>query len=198
MHASRDLPKQSSARATGGPSLKDVDIHNAALQVAQYLREQREHFFPGSKRLGKEYRRVMASFFSEQLLSSVAFVEWAGPRLKNPPFHDEARARGFSSLPELRHMASVTFLDVVVIREEPTERIVFHGLVHAVQCQMLGLQRYAELFVRGLAQVHSHYLVPLEAQAFSLDARFAVNPEKAFSVEEEVRRWIKKDRYLIS
>jgi len=37
--------------------------------------------------------------------------------------------------------------------------------------------------------------IPLEAQAFKLEERFAVSPLEIFSVEEEVRLWASAGRY---
>ena len=45
-----------------------------------------------------------------------------------------------------------------------SERALFHGLVHAVQFEVLGLERYAELFVRGFFRTRLHIMVPLEAR----------------------------------
>lgn len=196
MHAVKHLPEQRAARVPEKPGGKD--IHGAVVRVAEYLRDQRERFFPGSRRLDSAHRSVMAPFFSPGLLDAVGIVELAGCRLENPAFHAEARDRGFSSLPDFQHLASFTFVDVVVFQERPTNRILFHGLVHAAQVQLLGVERYADLFVRSLARVHSHFLVPLEAHAFSLDARFALNAGRPFSVEEEIQAWIRDRRYLSS
>ena len=99
------------------------------------------------------------------------------------------------NLPELAHMASLTFDDVVVFPGEVNDRRLFHALVHAAQFEILGLERYAELFVRGFLRVRSHVSVPLEMQAFSLEAKFAENPNEAFAVEELIRLWVKERRY---
>jgi hypothetical protein len=89
----------------------------------------------------------------------------------------------------------VTFLDVVVFNEKLTSRNLFHGLVHAAQVSVLGLDVFVELFVRGFLRARSYFLVPLKAQAFSLDAKFAANPSERFSVEEEIREWQRDRRY---
>jgi hypothetical protein len=58
----------------------------------------------------------------------------------------------------------------MVFNETLTERALFHALVHVVQFQVLGLERYTELFVRGFVDTKFHFTVPLEAQAFSLES----------------------------
>ena len=92
-------------------------------------------------------------------------------------------------------MHSLTFLDVVVFHEKIVERFLFHGLVHAVQFEVLGLERYANLFVRSFVSTKLHFLVPLESHAFSLESKFAGAPASRFSVEDQVRLWVKQARY---
>jgi hypothetical protein len=71
----------------------------------------------------------------------------------------------------------------------------FHALVHAAQFEILGLERYAEFFVRGFLRARSHVSVPIEMQAFSLEAKFAENPNEPFSVEKLIKLWANEDRY---
>jgi hypothetical protein len=64
-----------------------------------------------------------------------------------------------------------------------------------VQFEVLGLERYVELFVKGFFRTRLHIPVPLEAQAFALDSQFARSPEQSLCVEEQVRLWANQDRY---
>jgi hypothetical protein len=75
------------------------------------------------------------------------------------------------------------------------ERTLFHAMVHAVQYEVLGLERYTELFVRSFVDVRFHFLIPLEAHTFLLESRFARPDAEKFSVEDEVRLWAKQNRY---
>src|SRR5437868_6066949 len=104
--------------------------------------------------LNGELRPAQLAVLSEQcatdlLLQHVRTVELHGRRLPPPPFYLEARSLGIENLPELTHMASLTFVDVIVFNDLIIERTLFHGLVHAVQFHLLGLERYTELFVRA-------------------------------------------------
>jgi predicted ABC-type exoprotein transport system permease subunit len=92
-------------------------------------------------------------------------------------------------------MASLTFLDVVVVNERIADRALFDGLVHAVQFHILGLKRYSDLFVRGFLKTNAPFAIPLEAHALALASRFARNTTAGFSVEEQVRLWIREGRY---
>jgi hypothetical protein len=167
----------------------------AVERVRQYLQDQRQEYRPQGVQLSAEQYGTMQPFFSPTLLAEIRIVELRNHTISNPPFYAEAKALGLTNLPELVHMASLTFEDVVVLPSEITDRRLFHALVHAVQFKVLGLERYSELFVRGFLRTRSHVSVRLEMHAFSLEARFAENPDKPFSVEEMVRLWTNQGRY---
>jgi hypothetical protein len=77
--------------------------------------------------------------------------------------------------------AAVTFEDVVLHVGALTPRLLFHELVHAVQYRHLGLEGFAERYVNGFLPGGSYAGIPLEKQAYELEARFAAKPrERAF------------------
>ncbi|HVR25231.1 MAG TPA: hypothetical protein VMU26_18145 [Candidatus Polarisedimenticolia bacterium] len=118
----------------------------------------------------------MGRYFSAALLDQVRVLVLNGVRIPNPPFYAEARSLGFTNLPQITHTHPPTFLDVIVFNEKITQRCLFHGLVHAVQFEVLGLDRYTELFVRGLVNTKLHSSVPLETRAFTLESKFMGAP----------------------
>jgi len=182
--------------ATEPPAqISEKQIFAAVQQICSYFSEQRDRYFPSAVPLNARQKALMAPFFSAALLDRVRLIELHGSRIPNPPFYDEYRALGFVNLPELTHMHSLTFLDVVVFNEKINERVLFHGLVHAVQFEVLGVERYTELFVRNFVNTKLHFAVPLEAQAFALESKFAGAPKNHFSVEEQVRLWARQARY---
>jgi hypothetical protein len=176
-------------------SLSEARFREAVDRVAAYLQDQRERYFPSAVPLTQRQKALMWPFFSPALLDRIRVVELEGARVPNPPFYEEARAWGFVNLPEITHMHSLTFLDVIVFNEKVAERSLFHGLVHAVQFEILGLERYTELFIRSFANTKLHFSVPLEAHAFSLESKFVSSPVLRFSVEEQVRLWVGQGRY---
>lgn len=170
-------------------------ILETTARVCDYLRQRRDHYFPAGQPLPGHYKTTLQPFFSFDLLDRIRVVELDGARIPAPPFYSELKGRGVTNLPEITHMPSLTFLDVIVFNEKVSERALFHGLVHAVQFEILGVERYTSLFVRGLLNTNSHATVPLEAHAFALDSRFARGVAEAFSVEEQVRLWVQEGRY---
>ena len=174
--------------------LSEDRVREGIDRVCCWLRQQREHYFASAVPLTGQHQDLMGHYFSASLLDQVRMVELEGQRLPNPPFYEEAKAL-LANLPDITHMASLTFLDVVVFNEKLTERSLFHALVHAVQFQVLGLERYAQLWVRGFVDTKFHFTVPLEAHAFSLESKFVRPGAERFSVEDEVRLWLKQGRY---
>jgi hypothetical protein len=177
--------------------LNEELVLQASERLSDYLRSQRDYYLPMGKPLTREHKATLEPFFSPSLLARARTVDLAGRRVPNPPFFAEAKAMGFANLPEVPHMPSITFVDVVVFNEKITERTLFHGLVHTVQLQVLGLERYTDIFVRGFVSRKPYFNVPLEAHAIALEAKFAGNPGGAFSVEEQVWLWLNQGRYLV-
>jgi hypothetical protein len=177
------------------PPLTEESIREVSECFSSYLRFQRERYFHSAEPLPEHLKALLQPYFSPALLERVKVTELHRTRVPNPPFYPEARALGFVDLPEFTFMPSLTFLDVVVFNERITERALFHALVHAVQLEVLGIERYAELFVHGFVSTKRHYSLPLEAQVFFLEPKFVASPADRFSVEEQVRLWIKEGRY---
>jgi len=175
--------------------LSPQQIQRGTDLVLSYLQGQRDCYFASAVPLSGQQKTLLRPFFSPGILDRIKVVELKGARVENPAFYTEAECAGLTNLPPVRHMASLTFIDVVVFNDRMTERALFHGLVHAVQFQILGPERYADLFVRGFLRAGSHVTVPIETHAFALESRFAEAREGSFSVEEQVRLWIREGRY---
>jgi len=139
----------------------------------------------------------MRPFFSDSTMDSARVILLTGERVGNPPFYRELMNMGFqaASLPDFALMAAITFVDTLVAHEPVTNRLLFHELVHVVQYEKLGLPGFAARYVRGFLSGGSYEAIPLEANAYELDARFAAAPAKPFSVEAEVQAWIDAGRF---
>ena len=157
--------------------------------VAAYLRREREIYFRASDPLTPEWKTSVQPFFSKTLVEKVRTVVLKGARIPPPPFYSEAIAMSSGNFPDFVHLASVTYLDIIVFHDQIAARTLFHGLVHAAQMALLGLDRYTDLYVRGFLKSRSWIAIPLEAQAYQLDMRFAMSPTASFSVEDEIKSW---------
>jgi hypothetical protein len=56
-------------------------------------------------------------------------------------------------------------------------------------------ERVLEAYLRTLNEQGLWAVVPFEEQAYQLDARYTGNPADCFSVEEEVREWLRSRRH---
>ncbi len=181
--------------ATHCPVPTEEQIAQAVQWLSSCLRNGRERYLPQSHALSSQQIATFSPYFPEPLLKCIRIAELNGARVPEPEFVAQARAMGFTNLPDLPHMESLTFIDLVVFNERLTERALFHSLVHSVQIQAVGLERYAELWVRGFLRTRAHFTVRLEVHAFSLASRFARPVPERFSVEDEVLRWAADERY---
>jgi hypothetical protein len=191
----RQIPPAGQLFTASAPKLSEEQAAEISASIASYLREQRNRFLPSGTPLSAQRKAILQPYFSPALLGRTRIVELEGAGIPDPPFYAKAKELGFSNLPNFSQMESLTFLEVVVFNEKITDSALFHALVHAVQFQVLGLQRYADLMVRGFLRTNAHFTVPLEAHAFALESKFARNGSSGFSVEEQVRLWIREGRY---
>ncbi len=163
--------------------------------VTQYITAQREKFLPQGLPLAEAQKAAMNGFFTPHLLDTTRIVVLTGVQVENPPFYPMLVGMGFSNLPNFSLMAAITFSDVVVSHGAFTNRPLFHELVHVEQYRQLGIPRFAELYVRGFLTGGSYDAIPLEVNAYNLDGRFQEQPNRRFSVEDEVGAWVRDNRF---
>ena len=187
----KKLPQAGTGAVLFVPSAEQ--IAQAVDWVCTYLQEQREHYFPLAEPLSPHCKARLWPYFSPELLEQIRIIELRGERVRIPEFFREVRAQGFEP-PAIAHMDSLTFLDVVAFNQQLDDRALFHALVHTLQIRVLGLKRYAELWVQSFIKTKAHFTVPLETHAFSLASKF-LHPIERFSVEEHVRLWVEEGRY---
>ena len=91
-------------------------------------------------------------------------------------------------------MSAITFVDTILLATtysmpaDDQVPLLFHELVHVVQYTELGVDEFVKRYVRGWASNGFQYsAIPLEIQAYQLEARFR-SGVAAFSVSDEVKR----------
>ena len=173
----------------------EARIREMVSGVAAYFSGERKMYLPHSEPLNDALRETLNPFFFPQILDKVKTLTLREARIPPPPFYAEALQMTRGKFPDFVHMASVTFVDVIVFHDKIEPRALFHGMVHAAQIDILGFERYVDLYVRGFVKNLSWLAIPLEDQAYKLDARFAERPGESFSVEEEIRHWMKHGIY---
>jgi len=163
--------------------------------VEDYIRASRVKYLGKASAFSKEQVEPLRAFFSQEILSHTRGLVLRGSRIQDPPFYSMARIMGINNLPGFSDVAAVTFVDVIVSHQEFTPDLLFHELVHAAQYAQLGSKQFAALYVSGFIKGGSYEEIPLEKNARELEARFSANPNRVFSVAEEVRGWMEARRF---
>jgi hypothetical protein len=179
------------------PKLSAAQVELVIQQVAAFIEWQRQTYGRRAVPLDQNQKTTMQPFFPASMLESARVAVLAGGRVNNPPFYGELMKMGFEagSLPDFAGMAAITFVDCVVSHGPYDNRTLFHELVHIVQYQKLGLREFAAKYVNGFLNGGSYEAIPLERNAYGLDARFFAAPSAAFLVEAEVQRWVDEGRF---
>jgi hypothetical protein len=90
---------------------------------------------------------------------------------------------------------TIPFIDVAVFNREPTLRTLFHTLVYVTQFRMVGLERVMKGYFHTLNESGLWMVVTFEEQAYQLDFRYTKDPSDTFSVEAEVREWLRSGKF---
>jgi hypothetical protein len=112
-------------------------------------------------------------------------------QIPNPGFHKDLPAMGLQIPMDLGQMQGITFIDTVLLskrfQSSWVPSLYFHELVHVVQYSVLGSTKFMQRYIRGWAENGYQYgSIPLEKDAYELQARFEAQPSQPFSVQEVV------------
>ena len=161
-------------------------------RAALWIRAQRDRFRPHSRPLTAAERACLRAHLPPVLLRTVRLA--VVPSLAPPDLRSAPRALRLDQLLDVTDLEAFTFIDTIVLsraRMPPPERVLrllFHEMVHTVQYRHLGAQEFARLYLDGWVRAgHEYQSIPLERQAFALEARFARRPGRAIPVERLVR-----------
>jgi hypothetical protein len=182
---------------TGPPKMTETEIAALVAEAVSWFTQMREHYRPVATSLDETQKPKMRPFFPTELLELVSMVDLSetGEHLPYPPFYSRVKAGGSRVVPDAAHMSFIPFIDLVAFGQRPTDRTLFHALVQVTQFTILGVERFMELYVRGLNKTGRHFLISLEDHAYRLDTRFTKDPSDIFSVAEEVQQWAQIGRY---
>ncbi|MBU2552523.1 MAG: hypothetical protein KKB20_29190 [Proteobacteria bacterium] len=171
------------------PSVMD----DLAERAAAWVREQREKHRPGARPLDLREKRAFGGFFNSRVLDSarIALV----PLIENPDFYDELPGLGLKEALDLTGALGIAYRDVILVSRRhygaftPWLPLVFHELVHVSQYDLLGPERFMRQYVRGWAENGFRYSgIPLEVQAYELQARYQSGSGRIFNVDKELGR----------
>jgi len=158
----------------------------------EWIKAQRKVFRPLGRALPDIAIAQLSLYFEEPLLHEVRLV--SVPALENPPFLEDYQAifteKAIPSL-DFTAMAGITFVDTILLVDrflaESATALIFHELVHAVQYELLGLEKFVELYILGwVNQGFNYAAIPLEMDAYELQNRYEADPTQPFQVKDEV------------
>jgi len=161
-----------------------------------WVSEQRDFYLANARPLSNEERALLQRYFDERILSltRIATTEC----ISNPAFYSKLTGLGTLTLMDFSRASAMTLIDCVLICErfEHTfslwTSILFHEMVHVVQCDILGLTKLIELYITEWLRNQCQYEnVLLESQAYRLEREFD-RQEPPFSVRQIVEQELTK------
>lgn len=174
-----------------------MELDSLVSEAVVWVNKQRETYLPSSVGLDDHQKSRLNPFFPTEILDRARILDLSqtNETIPYPPFYEKVRAGGNRILPDAAHMTGMPFIDLIAFNQKPTLRTLFHNLVHVTQFALVGTERFLRGYFKTLNEAGLWMVVSFEEQAYQLDARYTRNPSDVFSVENEVREWIKAGRY---
>jgi hypothetical protein len=163
------------------------------MAATRYIEQNARRYRALSRTLTIREHEALGRFFASDLLHCARVANAAVP--VPPRIHKIAIAFQMDALLQPELTAAITLDNVIVHAEPISMRVLFHELVHVEQYKQLKIAGFARLYVRSFLRTGKYDEIPLEQHAYELDEQYAANPAFAFSVRNEVRRWIESKRY---
>jgi hypothetical protein len=170
---------------------EEILLRFAIFVGTTWIKLQRRKHRRQARALLPEERDALSTYFDENTLDSVRIA--FASQLTSPVISSLLRIFRLSHLLDMRGAAGITFGEVVlIIRDDRKSSVdfslLFHELIHVVQYRVLGLHSFMKRYIRGWNENSRAYLlIPLERDAYSLQARFD-RGEKFDAEEEAVKR----------
>jgi len=179
------------------PKFTPMELDSFTSEAVAWINKQREAYLPSSVPLDQHQKSELNPFFPHEILDRARIVDLSqsNQTIPYPPFYETVRAGGSRVIPDAAHMTGMPFGDLIAFNQKPTLRTLFHNLVHVTQIDFVGAERFLKCYFKTLNEAGLWMVVPFEEQAYQLDARYTRNPSDTFSVEDEVREWMKAGRY---
>ena len=158
-----------------------------------WVQAERERLRPTARMLTASEKAAFHPFFEADILDTARIRHV--PVIKNPGFYRDLEAMGIPPPLDFTAMEGITFVDTILIsqrhhpHEPPSLPLLFHELVHLVQYKILGPALFIDRYVWGWFRAGQSYAeIPMEQDAYQLQALFEAVPQRRFLVGVEVRR----------
>jgi hypothetical protein len=179
------------------PKFTQAEMAELIAEAVAWIQQQRDKHYPVSDPLSEPDKERLRPFFPGEILDRlrIKHVSATGERIPYPPFYERVRAGGARVVPDAAHMTAIPFVDVALFNREPTLRTIFHTLVHVTQFSIVGLEKVMAGYFQALNDSGLWMVVPYEEQAYRMDARYTKDATDVFSVEAEVREWLRNGKF---
>ena len=171
----------------------DLILPSLIRDAKAWVKQQRRRHRRSACHVSDKDRRKLSVHFDAFALEAARFKRVS--IIENPSFMETIKERGIRLPYDFSKNRGICFQDTVLTSEtyRPPQgkrlALLFHQLVHVVQYQVLGLDRYIEEYLEGW--IHGgfeYHLIPLERQAYDLQAKFECKSQQLFSVRTQVER----------
>jgi len=162
-----------------------------------WVESQRDRYRSTGRKLEDDESDELKRFFGPETLQKTRIK--MVPIIENPDFYSTLEKMGIPEPMDLTTASGITYMDTILISEKYFIRqshwlpLIFHELVHVVQYEVLGAQKFMEQYIFGWAENGFSYAsIPMENDAFDLAAKYEANTRHGFSVTDEVRFRLKE------
>src|SRR6267143_4472395 len=94
--------------------LPEARVAEMIAKVVAYFRQERALYHRATGPLAPVWKSSMQDHFSKSLLDTVKTITLNGARIPPPPFYSEAMTISAGVFPDFVHLASVTYIDIIV------------------------------------------------------------------------------------
>jgi hypothetical protein len=173
-----------------------VELSGLVAEAVAWMQQQRDKYYLLGEPLSESEKMKLRPFFPAGIVDRLRIkrVSGTGESIPYQPFYERVRAGGARVVPDAAHMTAIPFVDVALFNRQPTLRTIFHTLVHVTQFSIVGLEKVMAGYFQTLNESGLWMVVPYEEQAYRMDARYTKDPSEIFSVEEEIREWLRNAR----
>ena len=148
-----------------------------------WIRARRNRYKRVSESIAGPKAVVLSRYFTLDLLESVRVA--TVDRIDEPWVFKLMSVVGRTPPVAMGGVSGLAIGDTIAVVSDASTSTVFHELVHVAQYRRLGLRRFACEYVRGWIDAGYQYSeIPLEVQAYTLQARFERG--ESFSVDDEL------------
>ncbi len=167
-------------------------------EASKWIVQKRNEYSLKAAPLSAREKEALAKWFAPELIGTVRVI--TVPVIDNPPFYEKAEKMELFGLPDLGQMESLTLNDVIVVaqRYKPTPdseawlTLLFQALVRSSAFRILGVNKLVDFYVKEwLNNGFSLERISLEVVAEELSKRFESYPDIIYSVEDELKEYIK-------